>query len=381
MAKKSSATSSLEKMLVKFNEEMGEGLVHTASDIPNCTRVKSSVPAYNYATCGGFPIGRVIEHFGEQGALKSYVAYDAIAQFQRYDWANHLQGVFTKFVYEGKGIAKELKSFETKAVTRGVKNPPEARRVALVDIEGTYTPDWGENFGIDNEGLIVIRPSLLSESVDIVQALLEDENICLIVFDSLSAIGTDEELDKSMEDHQMAAGAKFWNKAFRKFQSAINNNPHKEATLLVINSAYQKVGIAYGDPEVIRNGEQLRRTKTISVKFKALKEISAKTDEGEEMIGRNIAIKCVKNKVGIPGRMANFFYAYRTHGFTQAFKTDVEGQLVDLAIRFGVVKRRGAYYSFGDFQVQGMDAFIIALIEKKMLRAVEKEIDKHLMEE
>lgn len=381
MAKKSLATSTLGKMVDKFNEVMGEGIVHTASEIPNCLRVKSTVPMYNYVSCGGFPIGRVIEHFGEQSALKSYVAYDAIAQFQHYDWGNHIQGAFTKFEYVGTGVVKELRSFEIKSGMRAVKNSHIARRVALVDIEGTYTPDWGETFGIDNNGLLLIRPSLLSESVDIVQALLEDENICLVVFDSLSAIGTDEEIDKSMEDNQMAAGAKFWNKAFRKFQSAMNNNPHKEATLIVINSAYQKVGIAYGDPEVIRNGEQLRRTKTLSVKFKALKEIAAKTDEGDETIGRNISIKCLKNKVGIPGRTANFFYAYTTNGFTEAHKTDIEGQLVDLAIRFGVVKRKGAYYNFGEHQIQGMDAFITHLIENKQVKALEKEVNKHLLEE
>jgi len=379
MAKKE-ATSSLGKMVEKFNDTMGEGLVHTASEIPNCLKVRSTVPAYNYVSCGGFPIGRVIEHLGEQGGLKSYIAYDAIAQFQHYDWGNHIQGAFKSFEYTGKGV-KEIKSFELRSGLRGMKNTPIARRVALVDIEGTYTPDWGKVFGIDNEGLLLIRPSLLSETVDIVQALLEDENICLVVIDSLSAIGTDEEIDKSMEDNQMAAGAKFWNKAFRKFQSALNNNPHREATLIVINSAYQKVGIAYGDPEVIRNGEQLRRTKTLSVRFKALKEIPAKTDAGDEIIGRNVSIKCVKNKVGIPGRTANFFYAYSTFGFTKAYKTDVEGQLVDLALRFGVVKRKGAYYSFGDIQVQGMDAFIAHLIENKLIKSLERSISTHLMEE
>lgn len=372
MAKKSEL-SSLNAMLEKFNSTMGDGIIHTASSLPNCRKIRSSVPAYNYVTDGGFPIGRVIEHFGENGSLKSYTAYDAIARFQRYDWANHEENSFASFEYTGSGSVRELKNF---TLRRGLKpkKDPIVRRVALVDIEATYTPDWGEKFGIDNEGLILIRPSLLTEAVDIVQALLADESISLIVFDSLSAIGTDEEIEKSMEDHQMASGARFWNKACRKFQSAMNRNPHKESTLLVINSAYQKTGIAYGDPEVIRNGEQLKRTKSVSVKFKGLKEITGKTDAGDISVGRNISIKCVKNKCGKNGRSANFFYAFVNYGEVRAYMTDVSGQIVDLAMKFGLVERKGAWYSYGETRVGGMDNFVSELTKTGKIRELENDV-------
>jgi recombination protein RecA len=373
MAKKLTEVSSLNSMIAKFNATMGEGVIHTASSLPNCRKILCSIPAYNYVSCGGFPIGRVIEHFGENGSLKSYTAYDAIAQFQHYDWANHEQGAFTGFSYSGTEAVRELTSFKLrKGYTP--KKDPIARRVALVDIEATYTPDWGDNFGIDNEGLILIRPTLLSECVDIVQGLLTDESISLVVFDSLSAVGTDDEVDKSMEENQMASGARFWNKAFRKIQAALNSNPTNEATLLVINSAYTTVGIAYGDPEKVRNGEQLKRTKSLSVRFKGLKEIQGKTDTGDITVGRNIAIKCMKNKVGKPFRTSNFFYAYEDYGNTKANKTDVAGQLVDLAMKFGIVTRKGAWYIYGDVKVQGMDSFVDSLVESGDIVTLEKKI-------
>lgn len=377
MAKK--ALSSLNAMLMKFNETMGEGVVHTASSLPNCLKIKSSVPAYNYVSCGGFPIGRVIEHYGENGSLKSYMAYDAIAQFQHYDWGNHEQGAFKSFTYSGDDL-KEIEGWELRKGYKP-KNEPIARRVALVDIEATYTPDWGARFGIDNEGLILIRPTLLTECVDIVQALLIDENISLIVFDSLSAVGTDDEVDKSMEDQQMASGARFWNKACRKFQAAMNGNPHREATLLVINSAYQKTGIVYGDPEVVRNGEQLKRTKSLSIRFKALKKINGKTDEGDIAVGRNISIECVKNKCGVNGRSANFYYSFVTYGSVKAYKTDVAGQIVDLAMRYGIIERKGAWYYYSDLKVSGMDNFVNELTESGKLRLLEKELNDAMEEE
>lgn len=372
MAKKDSL-SPLNEALEKFNKVMGDGVVHTASVLPPCRKILSSIPAYNYVSDGGFPIGRVIEHLGENGSLKSYCAYDAIAQFQHYDWANHEQNAFTGFTYSGSGATRELTKY---TLRRGYKpkEEPIARRVALVDIEATYTPDWGEKFGIDNEGLILIRPNLLSQCVDIVQMLLATEDISLVVIDSLSAIGTDDEVDKSMEDNQMASGAKFWNKAFRKLQAAMLANPTTEATLLVINSAYQKVGIVYGDPENVRNGEQLKRTKSLSIKFKALKEIASKIDGGDAIIGKNVTLKCLKSKVGHPSRDTTLFYSYIKHGYNEACKTDVPGQLVDLGIRFKLVKRAGAWISYKDMKVQGIDAFAEELVTQKRLKELEKEV-------
>lgn len=373
MAKKSTPVSALNAMINKFNDTMGDGVIHTASSLPVCRKIRSSIPAYNYVSGGGFPIGRVIEHYGENGSLKSYTAYDAIAQFQHFDWANHEQGAFTGFKYSGDGAVRDLEEYTLRKGYRP-KREPIARRVALVDLEATYTPDWGENFGIDNEGLILIRPTMLSHSVDIIQALLTDENICLVVFDSLSAVGTDDEVDKSMEDQQMASGARFWNKAFRKLQPAMNSNPSREATLLVINSAYTAVGMTFGDPEKVRNGEQLKRTKSLSVRFKGLKEIVGKTDSGEITVGRNISIKCTKNKVGKPFRTANFFYAYEDYGNTGANKTDVAGQIVDMAIRFGVVTRKGAWYLYEDIKVQGLDAFTEHMAASGTLKELEEKI-------
>lgn len=365
--------SNLNAMLEKFNATMGEGIIHTASELPKCRKVLSKIPAYNYVTDGGFPIGRVIEHYGENGSLKSYTAYDAIAQFQHYDWANHEQGVFVGFTYSGTGAVREMEEYQLR---RGYKpkKEPIARRVALVDVEATYTPDWGEKFGIDNEGLILVRPTLLSEAVDIVQALLNDENISLVVFDSLSAIGTDDEVEKSMEDQQMASGARFWNKACRKFQSAMNGNPHQESTLIVINSAYQKTGIAYGDPEVIRNGEQLKRTKTLSVKFKPLKKINGKTDVGEIAVGRNISIECIKNKTGVNGRSATFFYAFTDYENLQAYQTDTSGQIVDLGMKFGLVERKGAWYQYDEIKVSGMNSFVEELEKSGKIKELEKDV-------
>ena len=367
--------SSLNDMLDKFNKTMDGSYIQAAIEIPPCNKILSSVPAYNYVTDGGFPIGRIIEHYGENGSLKSYMAYDAIGRFQHYDWANHEPNAFKSFEYdsEGSGLYRSLKSYKLR---RGYKpeKEPEARRVALVDLEGTYTTDWGENFGIDNEGLILVRPQLLSDSVDIVQGLLSEPEISLVVFDSLSAVGTDDEMEDSMEKQQMGTAARFWNKAFRKFQSAINASETHENTLLVINSAYQKVGMVFGNPEAVRNGEQLKRAKSLSVRFQPLKTIEAKTDYGDLTVGRNIVMQCMKNKTGKPHRKMTLYYGEEDSEFSPKFKTNVPKQIVELGITFGFINRKGAYYDYGDIRVQGIDNFVSTLEDKGLLKEIENKV-------
>ena len=114
------------------------------------------------------------------------------------------------------------------------------------------------------------------------------------------------------------------------------------------------------------------------MKFKALKKLNAKVDEGEIVIGRNISIECVKNKVGVPQRSATFFYAYVDYGGTQAYSTDASGQIVDLAMKYNLVERKGSLYDYKDLHVQGIDNFVNELTKSGMLKKLEKEVYREM---
>ena len=144
--------------------------------------------------------------------------------------------------------------------------------------------------------------------------------------------------------------------------------------MILINSAYSKVGLVFGDPEVVRNGEQLKRTKTLSVRFRPAKEISGKTDTGDLIVGRNVSIQCKKNKTGIQGREMSFFYAYVDYDNTLAGKTDIIGQLVDLGMKFGIISRKGAWYIYQDLRVQGLDNFVQEVSSGSTLKDLEKSV-------
>ena len=67
------------------------------------------------------------------------------------------------------------------------------------------------------------------------------------------------------------------------------------------------------------------------------------------MIGNQTRVKVVKNKVAPPFRKAEFDIIYGEGMST-------EGTLLDLAVEYGIVKKSGAFYSYGDQRLaQGRD--------------------------
>lgn len=373
-------------LIAQLTKHYGKAVIRSAAEMEPVHRIRClKIPILDQLTGGGYPIGRVIEHVGQFSSTKSLVGYLMLAEFQHYDWANHCQGAFYGFemkdvkirvkakkVKDADDDAPIIKGEDTTVTMReivkaktvpGYKpvNEPVAKRAALIDLEGTYTKEWGAKLGINNDALLYIQPETLNQAVDIVIALLGDPDISLVMFDSMGAVGPDAESEASMEKEQMGVAARFWNKAMRNVQAAINRNPAKSGTLIMINAMYEKIGFVLGDPEVIKHGNQMKLTKTISLRFRALKEMSVKLETGDTVGGRNISVKCLKNKTGVPLRNSQYYYSYVNDGMNEAHSPDTLSQWVELGMMYGLIVRTGANYSFGKLKVAGRDNFAVQL--------------------
>lgn len=375
------------KLAKDFNTRYGRSVMATGSDIPFIRRISCGIPAIDFISSGGvaplgIPINRTIELYGANASGKTYIALKTIAEFQHFDWRSYTQRGINSVEWEPQSVKiKERKAsmpveqelWVEKKINSEFKNP-RLKRAALVDFEKTYDPAWGRQLGVDNCGLLHIVPEIASQGVDIITTLLMNPDISLVVVDSIAAAGADAEIEASMEDQQMGINARFWNKAMRKFQSSMNSNPEEDITLLIINRPYSKIGMIYGSPEEIGGGSGLKFGKSLAIRTHPVEISEDKVEGVTEPIGRNIKCKCVKNKTARPFMESRFYLSFMDTDMMKAGETDITMQLVDIAMKKGLITIGGAWYTYGKLRSQGKEKFVSDLENEGLIEQLHNEI-------
>jgi recombination protein RecA len=245
---------------------------------------------------GGIPRGRVTEIFGPEMSGKSTLALHIIAEAQN-------RG----------GIA------------------------AYVDVEHALDPGYAANCGVKMDDLLISQPDTGEQALEIAEALVRSGAVDVVVIDSVAALAPRAELEGEMGDVHVGLQARLMSQALRKLAAAI----HRSQTAVVfINQLREKVGVFFGNPEVTPGGRALKFYSSVRIDLRRLETIK----KGDESVGSRVRAKVVKNKVAPPFRSAEFDIMF-DQGISK------EGSLLDLGVEIGLVKKAGAFYSFGDIRL------------------------------
>jgi recombination protein RecA len=251
---------------------------------------------------GGFPIGRIIEVVGQEGVGKSTIALSAVAEAQKHGFT-----------------------------------------CAYIDAEHALNVDFAKMLGVDAKSLVISQPDYGEQGLEIVEMLISSNDVRLIVVDSVAALVPKAELEAEMVDMQMGLQARMMSKALRKLTAIMSK---AKCSVIFINQLREKIGIAYGDPTFTPGGRALKFYS--SVRLSASRGEQYK--EGDRVVGHEVKIKVVKNKVAPPYKTCSFDLSY-TKGISS------EGTILDLAVEKGLIKKSGAWYSYEDNKVgQGAEA-------------------------
>jgi recombination protein RecA len=263
---------------------------------------------------GGFPRGRIVEVYGPESSGKTTLTLTAIAQAQK-------QG----------GLA------------------------AFIDVEHALDPSYARKLGVTTADLLISQPSSGEEALQICETLVRSNALDVVVLDSVAALVTRQELDGEIGDSTVGAQARLMSAAMRKLTSNIS----KARTVCIFtNQIREKIGVMFGSPETTPGGRALKFFSSMRVDIRRIGQI--KSTDGV-VTGNRTKIKLVKNKVAPPFTEAEFDIMYN-EGISSV------GSLLDLALEFGIVQKRGSWFSYDGNQLgQGRDGTKTFLKENEEL--------------
>ncbi|MEE0921801.1 MAG: recombinase RecA [Paludibacteraceae bacterium] len=320
----------LQLAMEKIDKQFGKGAIMKLGDdkVEDVPVIPSGSVGLNIALgVGGYPRGRIVEIYGPESSGKTTLAIHAMAEVQK-------QG----------GIA------------------------AIIDAEHAFDRFYAEKLGVNTNDLLIAQPDCGEQALDIADELIRSAAVDLVVIDSVAALTPKAEIEGDMGDNKVGLHARLMSQALRKLTATINKT---NTTCIFINQLREKIGVMFGNPETTTGGNALKFYASVRLDIRK----STAIKDGDEILGNQVRVKVIKNKVAPPFKKAEFDLMFN-EGISRV------GELIDMGVELGILTKSGSWFSYdGKKLAQGRDAAKNVLrdnpdlaeeIENKIMEALKK---------
>jgi recombination protein RecA len=220
---------------------------------------------------------------------------------------------------------------------------------AFIDAEHALDVNYAKKLGVDTQNLLISQPDFGEQALEITDTLVRSNALDIIVIDSVAALVPRSEIEGEMGDAPMAMQARLMSQALRKLTGAISKS---KTAVVFINQLRSKIGVMFGSPETTTGGNALKFYASLRIDIRRIAAIK----DGDQVIGNRTKVKIVKSKVAPPFKQVEFDILYN-EGISKT------GDLIDLGVNHGIVKKSGAWFTYGEDRFQGREGFRNKLIE------------------
>ena len=288
--------------VAKINKKYGDDTIGFAKDLKyaDVPRLPSGSLFLDWAlgknhdnNNTGWPQGRLVELYGPESSGKSLISLKTIVEAQK----------------------KKLECL-------------------YIDAENSFDRVFAQTLGVDTEKLVLTREDNAEKVLDLIcQLVQETDNLGVIVVDSIASLIPQVQLEKGLEEQQMAVMARIMSIGLRKIISFNKNR----VLVLFINQLRMNPGAGmYANPEYTPGGNALKFYSSIRVDVRRGDWIFDE-EEKKKKLGQIVKFRVVKNKSGMPHREGYFKYLYTG-------EIDKVDELISFGLLNGKIIRKGPFY-------------------------------------
>lgn len=334
----------MDEIISAMNKKCKEQVVTQGLSSYDYKRIPFTSPRMNYCTFGGLPVGKLIEFSGEEHSGKTTTALDIVANYQHLDFA---------------------------------------KKVLYIDSENTLDVQWARKLGVDIEDMYIMQPKSQSaeEIFEFICNSTSTGEIGLWVLDSIGALMSQQELDKSLEDKTYGGISMPLTKFGKKVEMLMAKH---QCTGIGINQMREVIGAMF-PTQTTPGGKAWKHFCSVRLQFAKGKYIDENGKEltraAESPAGNIVLMTMLKNKSCPPTR--------RTGQYTLNYEIGVDylKDLVDVAVRYDIVRQSGAWFSVVNIdtgeiiedKIHGQSA-VYELFEnnEELLQMVETQVDNKI---